>query len=124
MYTVPQNISCDTIYTLCVEEDDLPTPLLVSRYKARKTIGVTECSSCKAMFGSLGKPFSLDINPEHFSYFDSFNRGGLMFPTNFLFNIILCGYCIFNVCISKVLESGFLALEHKKTHSYCHHGRL
>ena len=64
-----------------------------------------DCSSCKAMFGSLEKPFNLDINPEHFTYFDSINRGGLMFPSNFLFNIILCGNCIFNLCISKELES-------------------
>ena len=50
----------------------------------------TECSTCKAMFGSLKKPFSLDNNPEQFSYFDFINRGGLMF-LNFHFNIILCG---------------------------------
>ena len=83
---------CDIIYTLSVKEADLPPLLLVSGYVARKTMGETECSSCKAMFGSLEKPFSLDINPEHFTYFDPINRGGLMFPTNFFFNIILCGY--------------------------------
>ena len=59
------------------------------------------------MFESLEKPFNLDINPEHFTYFC------LMFPSNFL-NIILCGYCIFNLCISKELESRFLALEYQK----------
>ena len=77
-------------------------------------MGDAGCSSCKAMFGSLEKPFILNINPEHFTYFDSINRRGLMFPTNFIFNIILCGYCIFNLCISKELESGFLALEYQK----------
>ena len=46
-----------------------------------------DCSSCKAMFGSLEKPFNLYINPEHFTYFDSINRGGLLFHSNFLFNI-------------------------------------
>ena len=39
-----------------------------------------------------------------------------MFATNFLFNIILCGYGIFNLCISKELESGFLAFEYQ-THT-------
>ena len=58
-------------------------------------MGETEC--CKAMFGSLEKPFSLDINPEDITYFDSINGGGLMFISNFLFNIILCGHCIFNL---------------------------
>ena len=37
-----------------------------------------------------------------------------MFHTNFLFNIILCEYCIFNLCISKELESRFIALEYQK----------
>ena len=37
-----------------------------------------------------------------------------MFPSKFLFNIILCGYCIFNLCISKGLESRFCALEYQK----------
>ena len=63
---------------------------------------------------SLEKPFNFDINPEHFTYFDSTHRGGLMFPSNFLFIIILCGYCIFNLCISKELEYRFLALAYQK----------
>ena len=91
MYTVPQNIPYDTIDTLCVKEDDLSYLLLVSGYVARTTLGKTKCSSCKAMFESLEKSFSLDINPEHFTYFDSIDRDGLMFPTIFIFNIILCG---------------------------------
>ena len=78
-----------------------------------------ECSSCKVMFGSLEKPFSLDINLEHLTYFDYVNRGSLMLPSKFIFNIILCGYCIFNVCISKQLESSFPALKYQK-HTFIH----
>ena len=37
-----------------------------------------------------------------------------MFPYNVHFNIIICGYCIFNLCISKELETRFLALEYQK----------
>ena len=69
---------------------------------------------CKAMFGSLEKLFSLDINPEHFTDLDSIDRGGVMFHSNFLFNIILCGYSIFNLCISKELESRFISVEYQK----------
>ena len=96
-----------------LKEDYLSPLLLISGYVARKTMEKADCSSCKAMFGSFKTTFNLDINPEHFTYFDSINRGGLMFPSNF-FNIILCGYCIFNLCISKELESRFLALEYQK----------
>ena len=53
MYTVPQNFPCDTIDILCVKGDDLSPLFLVSGYVARKTMEKTECSSCKAMFGSL-----------------------------------------------------------------------
>ena len=38
---------------------------------------------------------------------------GLIFPSYFIFHIILCGYCISNLCISKGLESRFLAFEYK-----------
>ena len=76
-------------------------------------MGKTKCSSCKAIFESLEKPFSLDINHEHITYFYSINKGGLMFPSNFHFNR-LCGYCIFNLCISKELDSKFLAFEYQK----------
>ena len=102
----------DTIDILCVKEDDLSPLLLISGYVARKTMEKADCSSCKAMFGSLEKPFNMDINPEHFTYFDS-SSTFLMFPSNF-FNIILCGYCIFNFCISNELESRCLALEYQK----------
>ena len=43
----------------------------------------------------LEKPFNLDINPEHSNYFDSIKKGGLLFPSYFLFNIKL-------LCISRV----------------------
>ena len=65
------------------------------------------------MFGCLEKPFSLDINHEHFTYFDSFNKGGLVFPSNFLFNII--AVIAFSICVfHKSLEYRFLALEYQK----------
>ena len=88
--------------------------LFVYGYVARKTMENTECSSCKAKFGSLETTFNLDINTEHFTYFNSINKNVLIFPSNFLFNILLCGYYIFNLCISNKLESRFLTLEYQK----------
>ena len=73
----------DTIGILCVKEDDLSPLLLIYGYVTRKTMEKTDCSTCKSMFGSLEKPYNLDIYPEHFTYFDSINRGGLMFPSIF-----------------------------------------
>ena len=67
MYTVPKTFAYDTIDTSCVKEDHASPLLLIYGYVERNTMGKTECSSCKVMFGSLEKPFSLDINPEHFT---------------------------------------------------------
>ena len=57
----------DNIDILCVKEDDLSPLLIIPGYVAMKTMEKADCSSCKAMFGSLEKPFNLDINPEYFT---------------------------------------------------------
>ena len=88
--------------TLSVKDDDLPALLLVAGYVARKGIKKTTCASYKELFGIREKPLNLDISIEHFSYFDSINRGGLIYPTNFLFNVLLSSYNIFNFCISQL----------------------
>ena len=100
--------------TLSVKDDDLPALLLVAGYVARKGIEKTTCALCKELFGSREKPLNLDVSVEHFSYFDSINRGGLIYPTNFLFNVLLSSYNIFNVCISQLLEGQFINLCNQK----------
>ena len=85
----------DIIDILCVKEDDLSPLLLISGYVARKTMEKADCSSCKAMFGSLEKPFNFDINHEHFTQFDSINRGGLMFPQIFIYFVGI----VFLICV-------------------------
>ena len=55
LYTFPY----DTIDILCIKEDNLSPLLFVSGYVARKTMEKADCSSCKAMFGSLEKPFNI-----------------------------------------------------------------
>ena len=88
----------------------MPALLLVAGYVARKGMEKSTCVSCKEIFGSTEKPLNLDINMEHFAYFDSINGGGLIYPTNFLFNIYYFVYCIFNSCISQLLEGKFLSV--------------
>ena len=46
-------------------------------------------------------------------YFESINRGGLTYPSNFLFNVIQCAYNVLNVCISKY-EMEFLKVVNQK----------
>ena len=42
----------------------------------------------------------MDIDADILNYFDTINRGGLIYPSEFLFNVIQCAYNIFNTCIS------------------------
>ena len=55
----------------------------------------------------------LDIGSDVLRYFDIVNRGGLTYPSNFMFNIIQRAYNIFNVCISQYEES-FLRVGNQK----------
>ena len=41
-------------------------------------------------------------------YFQCLDRGGLIYPSNLLFNIIQCSYSIFNMCVSSSLECSFI----------------
>ena len=68
----------------------------------QKTIARTSCKSCKANLGSVGKPVNLFVEEEVCQYFDLFNRGGLTYPSNLLFNVTQSAYLMFNVCISSV----------------------
>ena len=42
----------------------------------------------------------MDSDAYILNYFDTINRGGLIYPSEFLFNVIQCAYNIFNTCIS------------------------
>ena len=85
----------------------------VTGFVAKKTISHTDCNKCKAKLGSVGKPLELFVDEKSHNYFDLINRGGLTFPSNFLFIITQFAYLIFNVCIST-LETEFLQLAHQK----------
>ena len=89
--------------------------LCVTGFVAKKTISHKDCKKCKAKLGSVGKPLELfvDEKSHNDNYFDVINRGGLTFPSNFLFIITQFAYLIFNVCIST-LETEFLQLAHQK----------
>ena len=95
------------------EISDVSELLCVTGFVARKTISHTDCKKCKAKLGSVGKPLELFVDEKSHYYFDLINRGGLTFPSNFLFIITQFAYLIFNVCIST-LETEFLQLAHQK----------
>ena len=73
-----------------------------------KTMLRMTCEACKQKFGNRElQQLNLEIDSDLLLYFESINRVGLTYPSNFLFNVIQCAYNVFNVCISKY-EKEFL----------------
>ena len=73
-----------------------------------KTMLRMTCEACKQKFGNRElQQLNLEIDSDLLLYFESINRVGLTYPSNFLFDVIQCAYNVFNVFISKY-EKEFL----------------
>ena len=95
-------------------QEDLSALLMVTGYIAKKTMLRMTCEACKHKFGNRElQQLNLEIDYDLLMYFESINRGGLTYPSNFLFNVIQCAYNVFNVCISKY-EKKFLKVVNQK----------
>ena len=95
-------------------QEDLSALLMVTGYIAKKTMLRMTCKACKQNFGYLElQQLNLEIDSDLLMYFESINRRGLTYPSNFLFNVIQCAYNVFNVCISKY-EKEFLKVVNQK----------
>ena len=92
-----------------VNQEDLSPLLYTTGYVARKLIHKVHCEECKRLFGDKDKHFDLDIDEQHLVHF--LDRGGLIYPSNLLFNIIQCSYSIFNMCVSSSLECSFIKVD-------------
>ena len=68
----------------------------------------------QAKFGNRElQQLNLEIDSDLLRYFESINRGGFTYPSNFLCNVIQCAYNVFKVCISKC-EKEFLEVVNQK----------
>ena len=67
-------------HRICSQEDNIPHRL----------------QKMQAKLVSVGKPLELFVDEKSHNYFDLINRGGLTFPSNFLFIITQFAYLIFN----------------------------
>ena len=83
--------------------------LMVTGFIAKKTIARTSCKSCKANLGSVGKPANLFVEEVVGQYFDLISRGGLTYPSNLLFNVAQYTYLMFNIYISSMKYTFYLA---------------
>ena len=97
-----------------VNHENLSPLLYTTGYVARKLIHKVHCKECKRLFSDKDKPLDLDIDEQHRAYFQCLNRGGLIYPSNLLFNII---QCIFNMCVSSSLECSFIKVNKSETNT-------
>ena len=93
--------------------DELCALLMVTGYITKKAIARMECIPCKQKFGSTDLPIDLKVSNDSLTYFNTINRGGLTYPSIFLFHTVQCAYNIFNICISKH-EPAYLRVENQK----------
>ena len=75
-----------------VNHEDLSSLLYRTGYVACKLINKVHCEECQRLFGDVDIPFDMDIDEQLLAYFQCFDRGGLIYPSNLLFNIIQCSY--------------------------------
>ena len=93
--------------------DELSALLMITDYVAKKIMARIECTPCKQKFGSTDLPIDLEVSNDSLTYFNTINRGGLTYPSFFLFHTVQCAYNIFNSCISKH-EPAYLRVENQK----------
>ena len=97
-------------------QEDLSALLMVAGYIAKKTMLRMTCEACKQKFGNRElQQLNHEIDSDLLMYFESINRGGLTYPSNFLFNVIQCAYYVFNVCISKYKKEFLKVVNQKQT---------
>ena len=95
-------------------QEDLSALLMVTGYIAKKTMLRMTCEACKQKFGNRElQQLNFEIDSDLLRYFESINRGGFTYPSNFLCNVIQCAYNVFKVCISKC-EKEFLEVVNQK----------
>ena len=106
-----RDLSFITMFPMCdigsQRQEDLSALLMVTGYVAKKTMLRMKCEACK-------QKLNLEIDSDLLMYFESINRGGLTYLSNFLFNVILCAYNVFNVCISKYVKEFLKVVNHKQ----------
>ena len=97
-----------------VNHEDLSPLLYTTGYVARNILHKVHCEQLKQLFGDTNKPFDLDIDEQHRTYFQWLDRGGLIYPSNLLFNIIQFSYSIFNMCVPSSLGCSFIKVDNQK----------
>ena len=100
---------------LSLEACDLHVLLYVAGYVSKVGQAKSACASCRACLGSR-EQLSAEIEFEQQEYMTILNRGGLMYPSTMLFQLVQAAFSIFAKCVSRDVEPHFLVLCNHKEH--------
>ena len=58
-------------------------------------------TACTDLFGNKHNSMDLQVEQEHLKYTEHRDRGGLIYPSNSLFEVMQVAYNIFNMCVTR-----------------------
>ena len=99
-----------------VEDRDLASLVFIAGYVAHKLLKKMPCQLCQLEF-CTDKELLCEFGDglvESFRYIGILNRGGLKWPTQFLTDIVVNVFVLFNRLISASYEQKFLTLFNQK----------
>ena len=63
----------------------------------------TTCSKCKDLLGNKHNTMDLQVKQEHIKCTEHLDRGGLIYPSNSLSEVMQVAYNVFNKCVASDL---------------------
>ena len=80
----------------------------VRGYVAKKTMTRTDCKHCKQHFGNRDLTIlDLEIDVEILNYFDTINKGGFIYPCNFLLKTIVMRIQHYSILVFQFMKKYF-----------------
>lgn len=94
-----------------INEQEISSLIYICGYIAKKVCREkVSCDYCKNALVIPNKDLVLEkCVTENYIYLDTLNRGGLKYPTEFLVNVVIHTYKLFNAIITERFERHFLA---------------
>lgn len=99
--------------SVTVTDSDMRVLVFIAGYIGRKVKLAIACSLCTRDLVSKDL-MSCDIQLSHLIYIEALDRGGLMWPSQILVDIVAKVYMIFQVLLSEHYEKKFVSLPHHK----------
>jgi len=109
----------ETLYDwdlVAVSDNEMHAIVFIAGYIGRKLKRCVDCATCVAEFVSNEKMTCENV-PSQFAYLDSLDRGGLLWPSQTLVDIVTRVYCIFQCLVSAPHENKFVAVANQKNSS-------